>query len=130
MCLANNGAREAIYLCNVVEKIHQYFRPKMRQMLLRIKSVVVKPPLCARYFRSPQYRPLELLDCLIIETTFILVAVYFCTKTTFDLSRVSSCVAALGQVNFIDAVDRRSRHLSSFPIEIGQKIEYFRSKKS
>jgi hypothetical protein len=26
------GASEAIYLCNVVEKIHQYFRPKMRQM--------------------------------------------------------------------------------------------------
>jgi hypothetical protein len=31
MCLANYGASEAIYLCNVVEKIHQYFRPKMRQ---------------------------------------------------------------------------------------------------
>jgi hypothetical protein len=28
MCLANYGASEAIYLCNVVEKIHQYFRPK------------------------------------------------------------------------------------------------------
>jgi hypothetical protein len=26
------GASEAIYLCNVVEKIHQYLRPKMRQM--------------------------------------------------------------------------------------------------
>jgi hypothetical protein len=35
------GASEAIYLCNVVEKIHQYFRPKMRQMFKRIKSVVV-----------------------------------------------------------------------------------------
>jgi hypothetical protein len=33
MCLANSGASEAIYLCNVVEKIHEYFRPKMRQML-------------------------------------------------------------------------------------------------
>ncbi len=32
MCLADYGAIEAIYLCNVVEKIHQYFRPKMRQM--------------------------------------------------------------------------------------------------
>ncbi len=32
MCLANYGASEAIYLCNLVEKIHQYFRPKMRQM--------------------------------------------------------------------------------------------------
>ncbi len=32
MCLANYGASEAIYLCNVVEKINQYFRPKMRQM--------------------------------------------------------------------------------------------------
>ncbi len=32
MCLAKYGASEAIYLCNVVEKIHQYFRPKMRQM--------------------------------------------------------------------------------------------------
>jgi hypothetical protein len=31
MCLANYGASEAIYLCNVVEKIDQYFRPKMRQ---------------------------------------------------------------------------------------------------
>ncbi len=32
MCLANYVFSEAIYLCNVVEKIHQYFRPKMRQM--------------------------------------------------------------------------------------------------
>jgi hypothetical protein len=31
MCLANYGASEAIYLCNVVEKIHQYFRPKTHQ---------------------------------------------------------------------------------------------------
>ncbi len=28
MCLDIYGAGEAIYLCNVVEKIYQYFRPK------------------------------------------------------------------------------------------------------
>jgi hypothetical protein len=33
MCLANYGASEAIYLCNIVEKIYQYFRPKMRHVL-------------------------------------------------------------------------------------------------
>ncbi len=33
MCLAKYGASEAIYLCKVVEKIHQYLRPKMRQIL-------------------------------------------------------------------------------------------------
>ncbi len=33
ICLANYGANEAIYLCNGVVKIHQYFRPKMRQYL-------------------------------------------------------------------------------------------------
>jgi hypothetical protein len=32
LCLANYGDSEVIYLCNIVEKIHQYFRPKMRQM--------------------------------------------------------------------------------------------------
>jgi hypothetical protein len=29
MCLANYGASEAIYLCNGVEKIHQYCRLKV-----------------------------------------------------------------------------------------------------
>jgi hypothetical protein len=33
MCLANYGASEAVYPCNVVEKIHEYFRSKMRQCL-------------------------------------------------------------------------------------------------
>jgi hypothetical protein len=33
MCLANCGASEAVYPCNVVEKIHEYFRSKMRQYL-------------------------------------------------------------------------------------------------
>jgi hypothetical protein len=33
ICLANYGASEAVYLCNGVVKIHQYFRPKMRQYL-------------------------------------------------------------------------------------------------
>ncbi len=37
MCLAKYGACEAIYLCNVVEKIHQDFRPKMRHMFLENK---------------------------------------------------------------------------------------------
>jgi hypothetical protein len=41
VCLANYGASEAVYPCNVVEKIHEYFRSKMRQYLKRIKSVVV-----------------------------------------------------------------------------------------
>jgi hypothetical protein len=40
MFVANHGSEE-IYLCNVVEKIHQYFRPTMRQMFQRMKSVVV-----------------------------------------------------------------------------------------
>ncbi len=31
MCLANYGASEAVYLCNAVEKILQYFRFNMRQ---------------------------------------------------------------------------------------------------
>jgi hypothetical protein len=29
MCLANYGASEAVYPCNVVEKIHEYFRSKI-----------------------------------------------------------------------------------------------------
>jgi hypothetical protein len=33
MCLANCGASKAVYPCNVVEKIHEYFRSKMRQYL-------------------------------------------------------------------------------------------------
>ncbi len=33
MCLANCGASEAVYPCNVEEKIHEYFRSKMRQYL-------------------------------------------------------------------------------------------------
>ncbi len=33
LCLASYGASEAVYLCNVVEKIHEYFRSKMRQYL-------------------------------------------------------------------------------------------------
>ncbi len=33
MCLANYGASEAVYPCNVVEKIHKYFRSKMRTYL-------------------------------------------------------------------------------------------------
>jgi hypothetical protein len=33
MCLANYGTSEAVYPCNVVEKIHEYFRSKMRQCL-------------------------------------------------------------------------------------------------
>ncbi len=33
MCLANYGASEAVYPWNVVEKIHEYFRSKMRQYL-------------------------------------------------------------------------------------------------
>ena len=33
MCLANYGASEAVYPCNVVKKIHEYFRSKMRQCL-------------------------------------------------------------------------------------------------
>jgi hypothetical protein len=33
MCLANYGASEAVYPCNVVEKIHEYFRSKMCQYL-------------------------------------------------------------------------------------------------
>jgi hypothetical protein len=32
MWLANYGASEAIYLCNLVEKIHQYFRPKKAEL--------------------------------------------------------------------------------------------------
>jgi hypothetical protein len=32
-CLANYGASEAVYPCNVVEKIHEYLRSKMRQYL-------------------------------------------------------------------------------------------------
>ncbi len=50
ICLANYGASEAVYLCNVVRKILQYFRPKMRQYLQRINSVVVLQPLCAHHF--------------------------------------------------------------------------------
>ena len=46
------GASEAVYLCNLVEKIHEYFRSKMRQCLKKIKSVVVYLPLCAHYFGS------------------------------------------------------------------------------
>ncbi len=56
MCLANYGASEAIYLFNVVEKIHQYFRPKNAPNVLENKSVVVLPPLCARYFQSLHYQ--------------------------------------------------------------------------
>ena len=33
LCLASYGASEAVYPCNVVEKIHEYFRSKMRQYL-------------------------------------------------------------------------------------------------
>jgi hypothetical protein len=33
MCLTHCGASEAVYPCNVVEKIHEYFRSKMRQYL-------------------------------------------------------------------------------------------------
>jgi hypothetical protein len=33
ICLANYGASEAVYLCNGVVKIHQHFRPKMRQYI-------------------------------------------------------------------------------------------------
>jgi hypothetical protein len=33
MCLANCGSSEAVYPCNVVEKIHEYYRSKMRQYL-------------------------------------------------------------------------------------------------
>jgi transposase InsO family protein len=33
MCLPNCGASEAVYPCNVVEKIHEYFRSKMCQYL-------------------------------------------------------------------------------------------------
>jgi hypothetical protein len=33
LCLASYGASEAFYPCNVVEKIHKYFRSKMRQYL-------------------------------------------------------------------------------------------------
>ncbi len=33
MCLANCGASEAVYPCNVVEKIHEYLRSKMSQYL-------------------------------------------------------------------------------------------------
>jgi hypothetical protein len=33
MCLANCGASETVYPCNVVEKIHEYFGSKMRQYL-------------------------------------------------------------------------------------------------
>ncbi len=33
MCLANYGTSEAVYPCNVEEKIHEYFRSKMRQCL-------------------------------------------------------------------------------------------------
>jgi len=33
LCLARYGASEAVYPCNVVEKIHEYFRSKMRQYL-------------------------------------------------------------------------------------------------
>jgi hypothetical protein len=31
--IAKYGASDAIYPCNVVEKIHEYFRSKMRQYL-------------------------------------------------------------------------------------------------
>jgi hypothetical protein len=41
LCLASYGVSEAVYPCNVVEKIHEYFRSKMRQYLERIKLVVV-----------------------------------------------------------------------------------------
>ncbi len=37
ICLANYGASEAVYLCNVVRKILQYFRPKMRYISLENK---------------------------------------------------------------------------------------------
>jgi hypothetical protein len=33
VCLANYGAIEVVYPCNVVEKIHGYIRSKMRQYL-------------------------------------------------------------------------------------------------
>jgi hypothetical protein len=33
LCLASYGASEAVYPCNVVEKIHEYFRSEMRQYL-------------------------------------------------------------------------------------------------
>ncbi len=33
MCRYYGASEEAVYLCNVVEKIHQYFRSKMRQFL-------------------------------------------------------------------------------------------------
>ncbi len=41
LCLANYGASEAVYPCIVVEKIHEYFRPKNAPISLVNKSVVV-----------------------------------------------------------------------------------------
>jgi hypothetical protein len=40
-CLAHYGASEAIYLCNVVEKIHQYFRPKMVDTFKNTLNVLI-----------------------------------------------------------------------------------------
>ncbi len=49
MSLANYGASEAIYLWNVVEKIHHYFRPKNAPMFLENKISRSLTTVGARY---------------------------------------------------------------------------------
>jgi hypothetical protein len=57
MCLANYGASEAIYLCNVVEKTHQYFRPKNAPMFLENKISRSLTTVGARYLPVSTVHP-------------------------------------------------------------------------
>ncbi len=76
MCLANYGAREAIYLCNVVEKIHQYFRPKNAPMFLENK-ISRSLPLLVHVILSKISEKIMFITC----TSYLLgtnLTTYFC----------------------------------------------------